>query len=224
MGKMQLFLAPMDSDTIASLLAVWIRGWALVRGLPAPVALAEGAWRVDVNQPDQLVRYVLPDGKIDLAAQLAREVCAPASWLKVCAERDALAAVLPPHWEMSDQRFFMSMPLTETAEPSVPDGFSLSLIEAGQTTRAVLSTATGRQAANGNLVMLGGYAVFDQIGTEAEFRRRGLGRVIMQALAKRALVRGASIGLLVATEAGRQLYLTLDWRDLSPYASAFIPG
>jgi len=72
--------------------------------------------------------------------------------------------------------------------------------------------------------MLGSHAVFDQIGTEAAFRRQGLGRVVMQALANRALARGAGEGLLVATEAGRQLYLGLDWHILSPYTSAFIPG
>lgn len=213
-----------DNPDLPALLAIWIRGWAFARALPAPVALVKGAWRVDVNQPGQRVRYVLPGEASTLAAQLAREVHAPASWLKVCVERDELAALLPPHWEMSDQRYFMGLNLSETASPAVPAGFTLSLTEMGRITRAVLRTGTGRQAADGNLIVLDRHAVFDQIATETEFRRRGLGRVIMQALAHHALARGAGMGLLVATEAGRQLYLTLDWRELSPYASAFIPG
>lgn len=208
---------------IASLLAIWIRGWALVRGLPAPVALSDGAWRVDVNQPDQLTRYVLPDGKTGLAAGLAHELRTPATWLKVCAEREELAAVLPPHWKMSDQRTFMRLALAETAAPPISAGLSLSLTEAGPVTQAALKTGAGKTAAHGNLIILGRHAVFDQIGTDADFRRRGLGRAIMQALAERALARGASEGLLVATEAGRHLYLALDWRVLAPYASAYIP-
>jgi GNAT superfamily N-acetyltransferase len=213
-----------DKPDIAALLAIWIRGWALVRGLPAPSALPEGAWRVDVGQPEQWVRYLIPGGKLALAARLAHELHAPATWLKVCAEHDALAAVLPARWKMSDQRAFMGKTLAENATLAVPDGFTLSLTEAGAVTRAILCGSGGRKAAEGNIVVMGRHAVFDQIGTEAEFRRRGLGRVIMQALAERALARGAQEGLLVATEVGQQLYLTLDWHELSPYASAFIPG
>lgn len=212
-----------DNLDIAALLAIWIRGWALVRGLPAPAPMGEGVWRVDVNQPGQLVRYVLPDLKAKLLVELAHEQRTPASWLKVCAQRDDLAALLPPPWQMSDQRYFMSLPLAGKTDFAVSAGFALSLTETGPTTRAILRTLDGKQAADGNLILLGSHAVFDQIGTDEAFRRRGLGRTIMQALAERAQARGANTGLLVATEAGRHLYLTLGWHTLSPYASAFIP-
>ncbi len=215
-------MPPLTAE-IAALLPIWVRGWALVRGLPAPIALPEGAWRVDVGQPDQLVRYVIPDGKPELVAHLARKLHLPATWLKVCAEPDAVSALLPAHWQLSDLRYFMRAGLFETPELAVPAGFTLSLTEAGPATRALLTTGAGQQAAEGNIIVLGRHAVFDQIGTGTAFRRQGLGRLVMQALANHALARGASEGLLVATAAGRQLYLTLDWRILSPYTSAFIP-
>lgn len=223
---MLLFQTTMHSPAsdITTLLPIWVRGWALTRGLPAPVAIPGGAWRVDVGQPDQLVRYVVPDGKPELVARLAREMHLPATWLKICDGPDAVSPLLPPHWELSDLRHFMRAGLVETAQLAVPSGFTLSLTEAGPVTHALLATSTGQQAAHGNLIMLGRHAVFDQIGTEAAFRRQGLGRVVMQALANRALARGATEGLLVATEVGRQLYLTLNWRILSPYTSAFIPA
>ena len=215
---------PAPISDISALLPIWVRGWALARGLPAPVATPEGAWRVDVGQPDQLVRYVIPDGKPELVTKLARELHAPTTWLKVCAAPDTVSPLLQPHWQLSDLRHFMRADLAETPALPVPPGFTLSLTEAGPMTRALLRTGSGQQAANGKVIMLGSHAVFDHIGTEAAFRRQGLGRVVMQALANRALARGAGEGLLVATEAGRQLYLGLDWHILSPYTSAFIPG
>ena len=222
---MQLFAPLMHpAADIAPLLATWIRGWALVRGLPAPVAVHDGAWKVDVGLPDQLVRYVIPDGKPELVAQLSRELRAPATWLKICAAPDAVTALLPSHWEMSELRYFMRTTLVETANLSVPSGFALSLTETGAVTRAVVTTNSGQIAADGNLIMLGRQATFDQIGTGAAFRRRGLGRLVMQSLANHAKKRGAAEGLLVATAAGQQLYLTLDWQTLSPYTSAFIPA
>lgn len=209
---------------IDTLLPNWIRGWALVRGLAVPIALPEGVLKVEVGEPDQLVRYVISDSKANQVARLARELQEPATWLKVCAERETVAALLQPHWKLGEQRCFMRTALAGTPAPAVPAGFTLSLTEAGSVTRAVVHTTAGLQAADGNLIVLGRRAVFDQIGTGAAFRRQGLGRLVMQSLANHALARGADEGLLVATEAGRQLYLTLAWQTLSPYTSAFIPA
>ena len=209
---------------IDTLLPTWIHGWALVRGLAAPIALPEGVLKVEVGEPDQLVRYVISDSKANQVARLARELQEPATWLKVCAERETVAALLQPHWKLGEQRYFMRTALAETPAATVPAGFTLSLTEAGPVTRAVVHTTAGLQAADGNLIVLGHRAVFDQIGTGAAFRRQGLGRLVMQSLANHALARGADEGLLVATEAGRQLYLTLAWKTLSPYTSAFIPA
>ena len=213
----------LETADIAALLATWIRGWALVRGLPAPIALPDEAWRVDVGQADQLVRYVIPDSKLALVTRLAGELHQPATWLKICAAPDEIAPLLPPPWALSDLRWFMRIALAAPADPAVPAGFTLSLIEAGPVTSAIIRTGAGQPAAGGNLIMLGRQAVFDQIGTETAFRRLGLGRLVMQSLADHAVVRGADEGLLVATETGKQLYLALDWQVLSPYTSAFIP-
>jgi hypothetical protein len=213
---------PTTIPDIASLLPIWVRGWALARGTKPAEIMPDGAIKVEVGLPDQLVRYVIPDNKLHVVERLARELTEPATWLKVCAEREQIAPLLPPRWQFSDPRFLMHATLATPYNLSVPDGYALTLTETGALTHAGISTLGGQQAAEGNLILLGRYAVFDQIGTAEAHRRKGMGRLIMQALANRALARDANQGILVATEDGQQLYRTLDWQTLSPYTSACI--
>ena len=91
-------------------------------------------------------------------------------------------------------------------------GFALSVLD-----------EAGEEAARGKLVLRGRIAIFDQIETEETHRRRGLGSAVMRALGAEAARRGASRGILVATPAGRALYLSLGWETLSDYTSAFRP-
>jgi GNAT superfamily N-acetyltransferase len=70
--------------------------------------------------------------------------------------------------------------------------------------------------------MVGASAVFDRIETAVAHRRRGLGRAVMGALDALARERGVGERLLVATDAGRRLYLQLGWTDLAPYSTAVL--
>ena len=62
----------------------------------------------------------------------------------------------------------------------------------------------------------GTVAVLDRIETDARFRRRGLGRRVVDALTAWARSEGARSGLLVASTDGRALYLTLGWEVVAP--------
>jgi GNAT superfamily N-acetyltransferase len=78
--------------------------------------------------------------------------------------------------------------------------------------------------ARGRIALLDQTALFDQIAADESHRRKGLGRAVMQALAGAALARGASQGLLSATDMGRSLYEAIGWSVHSPYTSAVIPA
>jgi GNAT superfamily N-acetyltransferase len=64
--------------------------------------------------------------------------------------------------------------------------------------------------------------VYDQIQTHEQHRRRGLGRVVMNALRQTASKHGGYHGLLVATPDGHALYSTLGWQMHSLYTTAAI--
>ncbi|WP_433165305.1 GNAT family N-acetyltransferase [Kribbella sp. CA-247076] len=71
--------------------------------------------------------------------------------------------------------------------------------------------AHGGVAARGMVAVTGDVAVMHDIQTEPAYRRRGLGSVVMGVLSRRAVERGASTGLLMATADGEQLYRRLGW-------------
>lgn len=69
-----------------------------------------------------------------------------------------------------------------------------------------------------------GHTVYDQILTQPEHRRLGLGTAVMSALTQRSLERGAGHGIMIASPDGRALYQTLGWTQWSEVASVISPG
>jgi predicted GNAT family acetyltransferase len=57
--------------------------------------------------------------------------------------------------------------------------------------------------------------VFDRIWTSPDFRRQGLGSLVMRYLASLALEHDVQEGLLVAGAEGQALYGHLGWTDLA---------
>ncbi|MEU9118830.1 GNAT family N-acetyltransferase [Streptomyces sp. NPDC048506] len=79
--------------------------------------------------------------------------------------------------------------------------------------------AAGELAAQGQMAVLGDATIVDRVGTQEAHRRRGLGNFVMRALADHAVDRGATLGVLGATDAGRALYETLGWTVQAPLAA-----
>lgn len=69
--------------------------------------------------------------------------------------------------------------------------------------------------ARGQMVCDGGYALFDRIFVDDSYRRQGLATCVMQLLQNHATHQGATTGLLVATQMGKQLYQHLHWQHLA---------
>ncbi|HMI19976.1 MAG TPA: GNAT family N-acetyltransferase [Sphingomonas sp.] len=204
------------------LIALFARGWAMTRGVAPPVARLGGHY-IHVGQPDQAARYVFPQFDRTVIAGLGRTIRDPWIYLKVCEEPETVCAALPPQWQLRETpTFMMTAPLAERAT-DLAAGYRLSLMEDGELLRAAV-LVDGFPVAQGRIALLDDTALFDQIATDERHRRRGLGRTLMQALSNGALARGASRGLLSATEMGRGLYETIGWTVHSPYTSAVIPA
>lgn len=73
-----------------------------------------------------------------------------------------------------------------------------------------------RVLASGGVAIYGDYAIFDGLETDPEYRRSGLGMMMMKSLTARALDHPVTTGLLLASTSGQRLYGKLGWESLSP--------
>lgn len=210
--------ARIDPDLVAK----WLRGWALSRGKPGPEAIA-GGWRVCVNEPDQIERYVFA-GAGEYVRRLMASIAPPLTPIKICATPDEVAPLLTPPWVIDRTSPMMTKPMLAASEAIAIDNYCVALTGAGDVVIAFAVTGEGEAAASGRAALVGDVAVFDQILTQQAHRRRGLGGAIMRALENAAVARGAQRGMLVATEAGCGLYKTLGWELYAPYTTAIAPS
>ncbi len=70
--------------------------------------------------------------------------------------------------------------------------------------------------ASGSVGIYGEYAIFDDLQTHVDHRRRGFGMLMMRTLTARALDYPITTGLLLASTSGQRLYSKLGWHSLSP--------
>lgn len=204
-----------------ALVVAWLAARSLARGLPAPVA-DHGGWRVDSNQPRERRRYVFT-APCDGLRALGEAIDEPRVALKLCRPNDELFALLPPRWQLTsdiDTRVMVRDEAPDSA-PSLSPEYRAEIERDGDVIFARI-TMGDALAASGYAAEQGGVFVYDRIVTEEAHRRRGLGRALM-ALLGRARRSPGSREILTATAAGRALYLTMGWRDYSPYSTAMIP-
>ena len=206
------------------LLADWTRGWALTRGVAPPVREADDGWRIEVGQPDQIRRHVYA-GADEAVARRAATINTPRILLKVCAEPEAVRALLSDRWEVAQTGVLMTLtgPMTPRGAARA-DGYEVELDRVGVVVFCRMLDAGGNEAARGRAVRVGDRAIYDRIATADGHRRRGLASAVMLALEGAMRDRGAGDGVLVATAEGRILYETLGWRLCAPYTTAQIPA
>ncbi|MGW4893559.1 GNAT family N-acetyltransferase [Kitasatospora sp. NPDC004240] len=200
----------------------WAAGWAVSRRTAAPVAV-DGGHRIEVGLPGHVRRYVLPSAEPSVLRVLAGTAAEPGVWLKVCAARERVAPLLGPGWLLKEPEFLMAAPLRARAR-AVPAGYRVEVGAADGAVDLRVLTTDGRPAATGRVGRAGTDAVFDQIVTEPEHRRRGLGSIVMNGLVTAVRELGAERGILVATADGLALYRTLGWELHSPVTAAVFDG
>lgn len=210
-----------DTVNTDHLLSAWAHGWTISRGTDAPIPLADFGYRIQVGLPGHLERYVLQGHVLSAIQKLAQELDTPDTWLKVCAPHSSVANILPPRWKIKPLEYLMSKSIAPTAV-TMPEAYHINLIEDGDAVTARACSSEGHHAATGRMAIYKQYAVFDQIVTEPAHRRRGLAFAIMQSLANHACSKGASAGILVATDEGRALYTAMGWALASEMTAAVL--
>ena len=209
------------ADKTDQLLSAWAHGWTISRGTDAPIPLADFGYRIQVGLPGHLERYVLQGHVLSAIQKLAHELDTPDTWLKVCAPHSSVADMLPARWKIKPLEYLMTKSIAHT-DVAMPEAYNISLIEDGDAVTARACSWEGHHAATGRMAVFKHYAVFDQIVTEPAHRRRGLAYAIMQSLANYACGKGASIGVLVATDEGRALYTAMGWTLASEMTAAVL--
>lgn len=176
---------------------------------------ADGAgWRVLVGAETRYEEYVVAEPTPEEALRFARLVEPRfTSWLTVVGgiDRQALAAFGGLD-RIARVETVMEAPLT--AVPLPPD--VVVDPDTGGGVAHVRVVVDGVAAARGQVAVVGRDAVFDRIETNPAYRRRGLGRRVVDGLTAWSVAQGADVGLLLASEEGRALYRSAGWRDVAP--------
>jgi GNAT superfamily N-acetyltransferase len=206
-----------------SLMEMWLRARSLSRGLPQPVA-DSGGLRVDSGLPNETRRYLFAR-PVEGLREVAGQIREPRIPVKLCDTPEIMRSYLPPRWQIAPSNFIMicreSFSRRESAQ-HLPAGYRLELQTDSDVTSAKILTATSEIGASGYAARHGDVFIYDRIVTAEDHRRRGLGTIIMTALAT-ARPASTELQILVATPAGRELYRTLGWIDYGLYTSAVIP-
>jgi GNAT superfamily N-acetyltransferase len=213
----------MSGSADPELVEAWVKGWALSRGVGAPIRVA-GGHRVLVGQPGHAERFVFPSLDAAALSDLAARTTAPGIFLKAFCPPEALLAVVDARWSPQPAGDLMAIDLA-AVRPPVPlaEGYGQDLRAEGAVLVVEIRDAEGELAASGRAALTGGFAVFDKIVTEPAHQRRGLGRLVMGVLGERARALGAGRGGLVATPEGRALYEVLGWRFEGRMETVVIP-
>jgi len=202
------------------LLERWLTGWSRSRGLPSPRHAGDGLV-VYVGWPDQLRRHVFPDAGAALR-RCAASTHTPLVHLKVAVDRDILRQALPPGWTIQAPGYLMRHRGPMVPAGTLASGYDVDLSVAHGAYLIRVADATGAIAASGRIALGASTAVFDQIETAEPHRRKGLASAVMLALDRLACQAGVTERLLVATEAGVALYVSLGWEHVAPWSTAVL--
>lgn len=213
----------MSGSADAALVEAWATGWALSRGVAAPIPVA-GGHRIVVGLPGHAERLIFPALDAAALSDLAGSISAPGIFLKAFCAPDALLAAVDARWSPQAPGDLMAVDLVAVPPPlTLAAGYVKALRTEGAVLVVEIHDAGGVLAASGRAALTGGFAVFDKIITDPAHQRRGLGRFVMGLLGERARTLGAARGVLVATPEGRALYEVLGWRFEGRMETVVIP-
>ncbi|MFD2467977.1 GNAT family N-acetyltransferase [Amycolatopsis silviterrae] len=213
-------------ESLPDLIRRWQAGWGTARSF-RPAEEVRGGLHVLLGQPDRHREVIAlsPDSVRALAGEVA--AAAQPTWLTVptnepeAVEKIARDAGL----EVRDEReALMTIPLRGHPHRPAPPPYTCATTMKGAVLETVLRHPDSGVAARGTMAVVGTDAVADRIETVPEHRRRGLGSVVMSALAETAAAHGATTGILVATADGQQLYSALGWTTRATVLIAQTPA
>jgi GNAT superfamily N-acetyltransferase len=154
--------------------------------------------------------------------EIGRSVDEPNVLLKLFGSEEAMRSALPPRCQVRSAGYFMTLSGELGARAALPMGYEATVMASGDVVQAIVRSSDGVTVASGFAAETGDCFVYDRIYTDAAHRQRGLARAVMKILSAARKSPGTR-QVLVATEQGRGLYLTMGWAVLSPWTTAFIP-
>jgi GNAT superfamily N-acetyltransferase len=213
----------MENKASIDIIEKWLKGWSLSRKLPLPIQYKSG-FTVDVKAPMQKKRYLFFEPNDDFI-QLAESIDEPWVFLKVSSAFETFKDKIPPKWQVQGDQYMMSCfhPMN-ALDYKLPLDYGMEYEHYNSTyVIRIITKDGGEEAAIGRVIIVDDVAVYDQIITDQNHRRKGLASFLMKELEKIALSKGAPNNLLVATPEGKSLYESLGWEIYSPYTSIVIP-
>jgi GNAT superfamily N-acetyltransferase len=216
----------MTSALNDALVSTWVTGWSRCRGYEVrhdgPVHASLRSGQQSTEGPDW--EYILANPDQDALTAASAEVQEhPGRLLTVVGTAPAIPAGVPLKRVSTDEKLMVvDMTGQDVEAPIVPDEFEAS-VERNEPDWFLLTVTSsdehpvgaGAVAARGRVAAVNGYAVFDRIWTSPDFRRKGLGSLVMRYLASLALEHDVQEGLLVASSDGQALYGHLGWTELA---------
>jgi GNAT superfamily N-acetyltransferase len=201
----------------------WAFGYCAAReyARPTPATLASALW-LDVGKADQAGRFILGNASGEVVAAAFAAVEAPHIYVDIAAPRAAILPHIPPRWQLRDAMWLMANGFEIAPTRPTPD-FKIEIDESDNRFEVVARHADESLAARGVIGIHGSTAVYDQIVTEPQFGRRGLGSAIMAELGRLAADCGVTDCLLVATADGKALYERLGWKLRGDIVSVISP-
>lgn len=221
-------------ENLRDLIVRWQRGWGVARALPVAEEMG-GGLRVRCMQPGRDVEYVALDADEDPASltTLAELVAGEdaVTWLTVPTTdpvKASLALTAAGLIVLRHSELLMTADLRGHPQnlPVAPYRL-VTEAESHRGDTAVTATIwheSGELGARGTMGLAGTDAVADRIETTSAYRRKGLASAVMGALARSALEEGVEQGILIASEDGQRLYLTLGWQPVADVLIATTPG
>ena len=210
----------MASNASDELIGTWVDGWAGVRGYEIRhEGRVHAALRHDTTGDWEYVIY--EPSKEELAA--VAETLKKHPKRRLTAFNDSVEDLLNTANEVglqvsADDEVLMVTELAvhDVEVPLPADGFVFQIERDGTHAYVSLHPENSQEvvAASGHVSAVDGFAIFDRIITGPDFRRQGLGTLIMRALASLAQEHDVDDGLLIASVDGQELYASLGWTSL----------
>jgi GNAT superfamily N-acetyltransferase len=185
----------------------------------------DGGWYVATGRPQEPRRFVLSDPSSVRLAAILEQGQPPLTCVKLPGEPAEWLPRFGEGWEPIHEGWFMTRALGRPPGRQAPRGYQVKLEPAPTVAVASVLAPEGNVVASGRMGLGASYAVADQIVTDEQHRRLGLGTVVMAELERHALEAGLERAVLGATGDGRALYERLGWDVGAPLAGAsYRPG
>jgi ribosomal protein S18 acetylase RimI-like enzyme len=195
----------------------WQRGWGLCRGLP-PARQLEwngtlSGLEAELGLPGRAREVFTLSDEPEVVPELVAGA-GPDTWVTVTTihREDQVATQLTElGFEVfAERKSLMSIALADHPAATAGSEYGVEVVD-GPLEYVRVVHRSGAVAARGMAAVVAEDVVMHDIHTDPDHRRRGLGSVVMATLSRRAIERGATTGLLMATADGVRLYRRLGW-------------